>query len=340
MALFKTRQPQVVVIGGGTGTSQLLRGLKHYPISLSAVVTTSDTGGSSGVLRREVGMSPPGDVRQCFVALNRGSNPFIRFFNDRFPVGALKGHSFGNLFFAFLVQKYKDFPKAVREAERMVDAVHRVIPVTHTPTNLVARLEDGSVVSQEHDITEIQDLQKKLKKIELEPKGVKVNREARQAILNADVIVIGPGNLIASLTPPLLVNSIAEALIQSPAQKVFVVNLMNQKNLTGGFEVEDYLFYFDYIIGVNIFDTVIYNTAEISEQRLKELQIKDEVVEAISFREGMEYIGRSLVSQKNVNQNKNDLLNRTLIKHDEKKIAKLIYDHIIKKRSKRDTDSD
>ena len=328
--LERKQEPNVVVVGGGTGTSQILRGLKKYPVSLKAIVTTSDTGGSSGVLRREIGMSPPGDVRQCFVALNQGSHPFLHFFNSRFSDGSLSGHSFGNLFFALLWQKYKDFPKAVREAEQMVNAVHNVIPATHTPTNLVAYLEDDSVISSETDITQVPKLQKKLRNLALEPKGVKVNREARQALNNADVIIIGPGNVVASLTPPLLLSGIADAIRQATARKVLIINLMNQRNITDDFEVEDYLFYFDYILGMNVFDTVIYNNALIPEKRLARLGIKDKLVQAISFREGIEYIGRSLVSSKNVSVEKGDVLNRTLIKHDEQKIAKIIYEQIIK----------
>ena len=287
-----------MVIGGGTGTSQLLRGLKQYPISLKAIVTTADTGGSSGVLRKEFGMSPPGDVRQCFVALNEASHPFLHFFNSRFSDGSLKGHSFGNLFFALLWQKYKDFPRAVREAEQMVDAVHKVIPVTHTPTNLIAHLEGGDVVTSETNITQIPDLYKKLRNIEIEPKGVRVNREARQALDSADVILLGPGNVVASLTPPLLISSIADGMRESQAKKVLIINLMNQHNITGDFEVEDYLIYFDHILGMNVFDAVVYNNAHISEERLEKLGVQDKIVRAMCFREGIEYIGRSLVSSK------------------------------------------
>lgn len=327
----RKKQPSVVVIGGGTGTSQLLRGLKQYPISLKAIVTTADTGGSSGVLRKEFGMSPPGDVRQCFVALNEASHPFLHFFNSRFSDGSLKGHSFGNLFFALLWQKYKDFPRAVREAEQMVDAVHKVIPVTHTPTNLIAHLEGGDVVTSETNITQIPDLYKKLRNIEIEPKGVRVNREARQALDSADVILLGPGNVVASLTPPLLISSIADGMRESQAKKVLIINLMNQHNITGDFEVEDYLIYFDHILGMNVFDAVVYNNAHISEERLEKLGVQDKIVRAMCFREGIEYIGRSLVSSKNVHIEKGDILDRTLIKHDEKKIAKVVYEQIIKK---------
>lgn len=319
---------KVVVIGGGTGTSLLLRGLKEYPVSLSAVITTADTGGSSGVLRRETGMAPPGDVRQCFVALNEGAHPLISLFNERFQEGALAGHSFGNLFFALLWQKYRDFPRAVKEAEKMVGAIHHVLPVTQEPTDLVAHLKDGASVSSEIDIANSKDLYKKLDRLELGPKSIKLNNEARDAVASADYIVIGPGNLFTSLIPPLLVPGFSDAIKKARGKKVFVANLMNRPNSTKGFEVEDYLAYFDTIFGASIFDVVLYNTTTISPDRIKALGIKDDQVFAASFREGIEYIGVPLVSAANGARD-NSGVTRTLIKHDEVKTAKVLYERII-----------
>jgi uncharacterized cofD-like protein len=319
---------KVVVIGGGTGTSLLLRGLKKYPVSLSAVVTTADSGGSSGVLRRETGMAPPGDVRQCFVALNEGAHPFISLFNERFQEGGLVGHSFGNLFFALLWQKYKNFPRAVKEAEKMVGAIHHVLPVTQEPTDLVAHLKDGTVISSETNITNFKDLQKKLDFLELGPAGIKINHDVRRAVASADTIVIGPGNLLSSLTPPLLVPGVVEAIRSSRASKVLIVNLMNRPNSTKGFEVEDYLAYFDTIFGASIFDVVLYNTTTISPDRIKALGIKDDQVFATSFRGGVEYIGAPLVSAANGTRD-NSGVTRSLIKHDEVKTAKVLYERII-----------
>lgn len=319
---------KVVVIGGGTGTSLLLRGLKNYPVSLSAVVTTADSGGSSGVLRRETGMAPPGDVRQCFVALNEENHPLLSFFNERFQEGGLAGHSFGNLFFALLWQKYRDFPRAVREAERMVGAVHRVMPVTQEPTDLIAHLKDGTVISSETNITNFSDLQKKLDWLELGPKNIKLNKEVEKCIASADTIVIGPGNLLSSLTPPLLVPGVVAAVRKSKAKKVLIVNLMNRPNSTKGFEVEDYLVHFDGVFNGSIFDTVVYNTTQIAPARLKALGVKDDQVFATSLREGIEYIGAPLVSAKNGTHDNSGLV-RSLIKHDEKKTAKVLYERII-----------
>jgi len=318
----------VVVIGGGTGTSLLLRGLKKYPVSLSAVVTTADSGGSSGVLRRETGMAPPGDVRQCFVALNEGSLPLLSLFNERFQEGGLAGHSFGNLFFALLWQKYRDFPRAVREAEKMVGAIHRVLPVTQEPTDLIAHLKDGSVISSETNITNFKDLQKKLEWLELGPANIQINKEVQKVIASADSIIIGPGNLLSSLTPPLLVPGVAEAVRKSKAKKILVANLMNRPNSTKGFEVEDYLSYFDRVFGVSLFDAVVYNTTPIAASRLKALGVKDDQVFATSFRDTIQYIGAALVSAKNGNHDNSGLV-RSLIKHDETKTAEVLYERII-----------
>jgi uncharacterized cofD-like protein len=250
-------------------------------------------------------------------------------FSERFQEGGLAGHSFGNLFFALLWQKYKNFPRAVREAERMVGAIHHVMPITEEPTDLIARLKDGTVISSETNITNFNDLQKKLDRLELGPKNIKLNKEVQKVIASADIILIGPGNLLSSLTPPLLVPGVVEALKKSKAKKVLVANLMNLSNSTRGFEVEDYLVYFDRVFGSSIFDVVVYNTTFIAPARIKALGIKDDQVFATSLRDTIQYVGVPLVSAKNGKRNKSDVLIRSLIKHDEKKTAKILYERII-----------
>lgn len=328
------RRKKVVVIGGGTGTSILLRGLKEYPLALFAIVTTADTGGSSGKLRRETGMTPPGDIRQCLVALNEGNHPFVVNFNARFKKGELAGHAFGNLFLALLWQRLGDMQKVVDEAERILGATNHVIPVTLEPTNLVARLKNGTSVSTETKIIRVKQLGKKLKKLELLPRNATVNPRAKQVIRDADFIIVGPGNLYASLTPPLLVNGMVAAIARSKAKKIFVANLMNQPNLTDGFSVRDYLNHFagGSIFGEDIFDYVVYNTGKIDKRRRMRLGVEGDPVAAVQ--KDARYIGAPLVAAHIPAQDPIDNISRTLIRHDTRKIARVLYTKIIHAKKK------
>lgn len=318
----KVKQKNVVVIGGGTGTSILLRGLKYYPLNLSAIVTTADTGGSSGKLRAETGMAPPGDVRQCFIALNEDKHPFISYFNTRFGAGNLRGHSFGNLFFAALWQKHGNLQKAIEEAERIFNATHSVITVTIDATNLVAHLKNRRKVYGEARIIKVKNLAKQLKRLQLEPRGVSLNPKAKRAIMNADFIIIGPGNLFGSLTPPFLVKGMAESVVRSHAKKIYVANIMNQNGLTDGFILRDYLAHFENIFGKDIFDFIVCNTKPINEKILKNFDIKGEPVLIGDAKH--RYISASLLDTKISSSDPNDPLKRTYIRHDPKKLAAVI----------------
>ena len=319
------KKKNVVVIGGGTGTSILLRGLRDYPVKLSAVITTADTGGSSGRLRKEVGMAPPGDVRQCFVALNESSHPLVEQFNNRFSEGSLRGHTFGNIFLALLWQNYGDFQKAVEEAEKMFGSEHSIIPVTTGPANLVAYLNDGQIIEGEANIIKVEGLNRRLGNLSLIPKEA-ANPKAKRAIKNADYIIIGPGNLFASLTPPLLVDGIKEAVLDSSAKKIFVLNLMNQKRLTRGYFAEDYLRHFEEIMGEDIFDKVIYNTKKIRAQWLKKYNIEDRPIEVIEPEK--RFVGANLVDKDIKPQSPDDPMMRTLIRHDSKKLGDTLWEVI------------
>ncbi|MDX1607782.1 MAG: gluconeogenesis factor YvcK family protein [Candidatus Spechtbacterales bacterium] len=316
------KKKNVVVIGGGTGASILLRGLKEYPVKLSAVITTADTGGSSGRLRKEIGMAPPGDVRQCFVALNQGNHPLLEHFNIRFSGGSLKGHTFGNIFLALLWQNYGDFQKAVEEAEKMFASEHSIIPVTTGPTNLVAYLNDGQIVEGEASIIQVDGLNNRLSNLSLIPRELG-NPKAKRAIKNADYIIIGPGNLFASLTPPLLVDGIKEAILESGAEKIYVLNLLNQKKLTRGFFARDYLNHFERIMGKDIFDKVIYNTKKIRAHWLKKYNIEDRPIEVVDI--GDRFIGANLVDTNIKKQDPSDPMIRTIIRHDYKKLGEVLW---------------
>jgi uncharacterized cofD-like protein len=244
---------RVVALGGGTGLSTLLRGLKEHcvrrsddhptparPISdLVAIVTVTDDGGSSGRLRRENRILPPGDIRNCMVALSKDEALLGRLFQYRFKAGrGLIGHNFGNLFLAALTHITGDFAEAIRVSSKVLAIRGRIFPSTLSNVHLVATLEDGSVV---HGETRITASQSPIKKIALSSPGVRPLPLAVEAIREADLILLGPGSLYTSILPNLLIPEIARAIIQSKAPRVYVANLMTQPGETAGYALADHL---------------------------------------------------------------------------------------------------
>jgi uncharacterized cofD-like protein len=309
---------KIVVIGGGTGNFTVLRGLKNYPVDLSAVVSMADDGGSTGILRDELGVLPPGDVRQCLVALSNSSSMMRSLMNYRFEQGGLEGHSFGNLFLSALEKVTGSFEKAVEEVGRILAIKGKVIPVTIHQVRLKMILSNRHVLEGEREIYLSQEIDHGYQSIFLEPYA-KANPRAIDEIVNADLIVLGPGGLHTSLIPNLLVEGVSEALLRSHAKKVFVVNLMNRKGQTTGFTVRSYLKELTQFIGTDIFDYIIVNNqcpaphlieryAEEGELIFNDMQ-EDERVIAVpllgEFREGV----------------RRDLMKRSLIRHDPKKLA-------------------
>jgi uncharacterized cofD-like protein len=238
----------VVAVGGGTGLSTLLSGLKEFVRSptatisingLSAIVAVTDDGGSSGRLRDELQILPPGDIRNCMVALSEDSLLLSRLFRYRFEgKGDLKGHSFGNIFLAALSGLTGDFAEAVRLSSGILASKGQIFPATNANVHLVAELLDGSVVQGE---TRISQVGPSIKRLYLEPETCHPMPEAIEAIENADLITIGPGSLYTSLLPPLLVHGVAEAIGRSRATRVFVSNLMTQPGETSGFSATHHL---------------------------------------------------------------------------------------------------
>lgn len=241
-----SRKKKIVVVGGGTGTYQVLSGLKSYPsIELSAVISMCDSGGSTGRLRKELGILPPGDVRRAILALS--DLPFAQktleeVFDFRFEDGrTFAGHSLGNILLAALVQITGSMDRAIDEAARILNASGRVLPVTLDKTNLVAVLEDGTRIYGETTI----DRRKikpeiPIKKVYLNP-AAKVFKGAAEVIAKADLVVLGPGDLYTSLVPTLLVEGVNKALYASKAKFVYVVNLMTKKGETDGFAASDFV---------------------------------------------------------------------------------------------------
>jgi uncharacterized cofD-like protein len=308
---------RIVVIGGGTGNFTVLKGLKNYPVDISAIVSMADDGGSTGILRDELGVLPPGDVRQCLVALSNSSRLMRSLMNYRFENGGLGGHSFGNLILSALEKVTGSFEKAVEEVGKILAIKGKVIPVTTHQVRLKMILNNRKVLEGEKDIYLSQEIDQGYKSIYLEPYA-KVNPHAVQEIMNADLIVIGPGGLHTSLVPNLLVEGVSDALKKSHAKKIFVVNLMNRKGQTTSFKVGDYLSEVVKYIGKDIFDYILVNNQQPS-QELIDVYAEEGTLVANDLKEER-VISAPLLGELKKGHEK-DLIKRNLIRHDSKKLA-------------------
>jgi uncharacterized cofD-like protein len=251
-----SRGPRVVAIGGGHGLSTLLRGLKEYTGNLSAVVTVADDGGSSGRLREEYRILPPGDIRQCLIAL-ADAEPLVKeLFDHRFKEGSFKDHSFGNLFIMAMAEVTGDMEHAVRESGRVLAVRGDVLPSTLQDVVLCATVNGGTVVGE----SKIPLQRQPITKVFLRPDTAEINPEAALAILNADIITVGPGSLYTSILPNLLVRGMVDALKSSPALKVFICNVASENGETDDFKVSDFMKVLEDHVGSNIFDFAIVNS--------------------------------------------------------------------------------
>ena len=262
---------RIVVIGGGTGTYSVLSALKERPVFLSAIISMSDDGGSTGVLREEFGILPTGDVRRALIALSNHPNELLsKLFTYRFSEGGLNGHNFGNLIITALERICGNFEKALEEASRIL-AVEKgeVIPVTLSNVRLLAELEDGNVVKGETNIDiPKHDGEIAINRVWLEPQA-KANPRALKAIRQANLIILGPGDVYTSVIPNLLVRGIPEAIAQSKAKKVFISNLMTKYGETHSFVAGDFVSAVESYLGAGILDAVVLNNQRPPETVLK-----------------------------------------------------------------------
>jgi len=231
------RLPRIAALGGGTGLASLLRGLKRAPVDITAIVTVADDGGSSGRLRRELGVLPPGDIRNCLVALADDESMMGRLFQHRFADGDLSGHSFGNLFLAALAEVTGGFDLAVQECSRVLKIRGRVLPSTLEQIRLWAERADGQAVCGE---TRIAAGDGPCRRVWLEPQPT-AHPPALEAIARADLVLLGPGSLFTSVLPHLAVPELAEALAAAPGRRAYVCNVMTQPGETDGFDAADHL---------------------------------------------------------------------------------------------------
>ncbi|AET70849.1 conserved hypothetical protein, cofD-related protein [Desulfosporosinus orientis DSM 765] len=309
------RGPKIVVVGGGTGLSALLRGLKQYTCNLTAIVTVSDDGGSSGKLRNELGIQPPGDVRNCMVALAETEEIMDTLFSYRFESGALKGHSLGNLLLAGLTDTFGDFQKGIEQVSKVFALRGKVFPTTLDQVVLMADLEDGTRVVGE---TSIRATEGKIERVYLEPSDCTPLPDAIQAIEEADLIVLGPGSLYTSVLPNLLVTGLREKIREASAPCVYVCNVMTEKGETDGYKVSDHLQAIIDHCGTDFVDAVLASRGEITAPLLKRYSQEDAAPVAADPKMvqhlGAKYFEANLVQERNVVRHDSDRLAKELIR--------------------------
>lgn len=314
---MRRKGKKIVVIGGGTGVFTVLSGLRKYPYELSAIVSMADDGGSTGVLREEFGILPPGDIRRALVALAGSDRQMLSaLFNYRFKEGfGIAGHSFGNLFLTALERVTGSFASAVKEAAKLLGVKGAIIPVTLKHTKLYARLADGRLIEGESNINAPRyDGRVGIARVYLKPKPI-ANPEALAVIRRASLIVIGPGDLYTSIVPNLLVSGVTDALRKSRAKKIYVCNLMTKFGETYGFRASDFLAAVESYAGKDLLDYFVVNTERPAKKRLKPyLAEKADLVEI----DEENLPGQPLLIKASL------LRKGALIRHDFDKLARLI----------------
>lgn len=260
---------RIVTIGGGTGTFMLLSALKGYPVDLTAIISMADDGGSTGLLRDQYGVLPPGDVRRALVALSESSDVMRDLFNYRFQGGGLQGHNFGNLFISALEKVTGSFASALNEVSLILNINGEVVPVTLDDVRLCARLRDGKIIRGETNI----DVPKTprsapIEEVWLEPEA-RLNPSVKRVLRAADLIVLGPGDLYTSIIPNLLVSGMAKEIRESKAIKVYVCNLMTKKGETDGFTGEHFVEEIERYLGKGVLDYALFNNKKPSEEILR-----------------------------------------------------------------------
>lgn len=320
------RGPKIVVIGGGTGLSTMLRGLKHYTSNVTAIVTVADDGGGSGMLREELGMLPPGDIRNCLVALADTEPIMEDLMQYRFTDGMLKGQSFGNLFIAAMNGISDNFEEAIKKMSHVLAVTGEVLPVTLADVKLFAELEDGTIIEGESKIPERGEYKDiPIKRVFIKPDGVQPLKEAVNAIDEADAIVLGPGSLYTSIIPNLLVNDIVKHIENSNAIRVYVSNIMTQPGETTSYSVCDHIDAIQKCADKRIIDYAIVNNGKIPEW-LYGKYIEDGASEV--------KVDRDRISKQDIKLIEDNLvyIHKNLVRHNSRRLAYLIMDLILNKK--------
>ena len=272
---MKTKN-KIVVIGGGTGLSVLLRGIKKITSDITAVVSVADDGGGSGILREDLGMLPPGDIRSCILALANKEPILQELFQYRFQEGKLKGQNLGNLVIAGMIGISDSFEDAIKKISDIFAITGKVLPVTLEDVELCAELENGTVVIGESNIPYYSVKKKSpIKKVYLEPEKVKLFSEVSYEIANADIIIIGPGSLYTSIIPNLLIKELPNVIALSNAKVIYISNLMTQLGETDNYSLLDHVDALEEYLGKNILDEIYFNIGEIPDDIKERYSLED-----------------------------------------------------------------
>lgn len=315
--------PKFVVIGGGTGLSILLRGLKKFTSNITAIVTVADDGGGSGILREDLGMLPPGDIRSCLLALANTEPTMEKLLQYRFTEGILKGQNFGNLFIAAMNEIYGSFEKAIKEASNVLAVTGKVLPMTLEDVKLCAVLENGDTLKGESHIPlDAIKAGSRIDYIYTEPKISYPLEESVEAINEADIIVLGPGSLYTSVIPNLLVNNIVDTIYNAKAPKVYITNIMTQPGETDGYDVLAHVNAILKHSKLDFLDYVIANTEEIPIDTLEKYIMDGSKPVLMGARDeeilkskDIKLIGRNLIN-----------IRKDYIRHDNIKLSKLLME--------------
>lgn len=312
------RGPKLVVLGGGTGLSVLLRGLKQYTSNITAVVTVSDDGGSSGRIRGEMGMLPPGDIRNCLVALSEAEPTLEKIFQHRFKTGVgLEGHSFGNLFLAAFTE-ILGFEQAVKESAKVLAVRGKVLPVTLENIILQAKLKDGTIVRGESKIGKSTS---PIEKISITPTHARALKDTIDAIKDADAIILGPGSLYTSIIPNLLINDIKEAIKASKAPVYYICNIMTQRGETVNYSASDHIRAIQKHSYPDLVDYILVNNRDITS-RQKHLYILENSTPV--------NVDKAKLESLNVKVIEGDMLaSSSQVRHDPDKLSKMILANLL-----------
>jgi uncharacterized cofD-like protein len=311
------RGPKIVAIGGGTGLSMLLKGIKAITNNITAVVTVGDDGGSSGRLREEMGVLPPGDIRNCIAALADDEDLVTKLFQYRFKSGeGLEGHSFGNLFLTALCSITGNMVRAVQESSNVLSIRGCVLPATLDDMKLVAEMEDGRIIRGESNIPEAHG---KIKRLFTDPKNCKALKDVILAIEDADLIILGPGSLYTSVTPNLLVPEISQAIEKSNAKKIYVCNIMTQPGESDGYSVSDHIrTLMEHANSNHLIDAVLVNSS--LPAKLSDKYAKMGSTPVKLDREGVKNLGVKIFTKKLIEDS-----DEGLVRHSSHRVARAIY---------------
>ncbi len=325
---------KIACLGGGTGTSVVLSGLKKYPVDITAIVSMADDGGANKVIRDEFGLLPTSDIRQCFVALAENTSTseqsLRKLFTYRFHKGqGFGGMTFGNLFMVALTDIFGSQTEAIKKTGEILKIKGMILPITLTDSKLVAIYENGEKIIGEHLIDEPKhDGKLKITRLYLEPPS-RAYPQAVKAILDSDIVVIGPGDLYTSLISGLVVKGISEALRETHAKVVYVLNLMTKYGQTSGFTAKNYIEILEKYLGKGSLDYVLVNSGSIPQKALKKYAEAKEFMVCDDLKDDCFKIIRSdVLSKKEIKEIPGDSLKRSFIRHDSEKLAKVIMENI------------